>query len=120
LAAAAGRGGDDEAPARELAATAGRLPHLAPIAADVSLAWQAADIAAQHRPRGSDAVYAAVARRLGSTLVTLDREQRERVRAVIPARLPAEAWAETASPATPLAQFDSNRPLWYYVPCRRK
>jgi predicted nucleic acid-binding protein len=37
---------------------------------------------------------AAVALRFGSTLVTLDREQRERVAGVVPSRLPAEALGE--------------------------
>ena len=71
-----------------------RFPHLVLVPLDETLADQAADAAAQHRLRGSDAVYAAVALRFGSTLVTLDREQRERVADVIPARLPAEALAE--------------------------
>jgi predicted nucleic acid-binding protein len=38
----------------------------------------------------------AVALRFGSTLVTLDREQRERVAGVVPSRLPAGALAEWA------------------------
>jgi len=63
---------------------------------DGTLAQQAADVAAQYRLRGSDAVYAAVALRFGSTLVTLDREQRERVADVLNARYPAEALAEAA------------------------
>lgn len=58
---------------------------------DTALAQQAADVAAQHRLRGSDAVYAAVALRFGSTLITLDREQRDRVSSVITARYPDEA-----------------------------
>jgi len=69
------------------------LPHLFLVPLDQTLAGQAADIAAQHRLRSSDAVYAAVALRFGSTLVTLDQEQRERVAAVIPACLPAEVLA---------------------------
>jgi predicted nucleic acid-binding protein len=60
------------------------------------LAQQAVDVAAQHRLRGSDAVYAAVALRFGCTLVTLDREQRERVGQVLTARYPVEVLAETA------------------------
>jgi predicted nucleic acid-binding protein len=94
VAAAISRGRENEALAREFAAALGRLPHLVLIAVDAVLAQQAAEIAAQFRLRGSDAVYAAVALRFGSTLVTLDREQRERVGAVIPARFPAEALAE--------------------------
>ena len=68
-----------------------QLPHLLLIPLDETLAQQAADVAAQHRLRGSDAVHAAVALRFGSTLVTLDREQRECVAPVIPSCLPAEA-----------------------------
>jgi predicted nucleic acid-binding protein len=58
------------------------------------LARQAADIAAQHRLRGSDAVYAAVAQRFGSTMITLDREQHDRVSDAIRALYPGEALAE--------------------------
>ena len=64
------------------------------IALDLTLAQQAADLAAQHRLRGSDAVYAAIALRFGSTLVTLDRQQRARLDEVLAARWPAEALAE--------------------------
>ena len=54
-----------------------RLPNLMLIALDTTLAQQAAEAAAEHRLRGSDAVYAAVALRFGSILVTLDREQHD-------------------------------------------
>lgn len=94
VAAAVGRGRDDANLARRFAAKLRGLPHLVLVPLDEPLALQAADVAAQHRLRGSDAVYAAVALRFGSTLVTLDREQRERVASVIPARLPFEALAE--------------------------
>jgi predicted nucleic acid-binding protein len=94
VAAAVGRGRDDADLARRFAAKLRGLPHLILVPLDEPLALQAADVAAQHRLRGSDAVYAAVALRFGSTLVTLDREQRERVTSVIPARLPSEALAE--------------------------
>ena len=96
VAAAIGRGREDADLAHRFAATLRRLPHLVLIPLDETLAGQAADVAAQYRLRGSDAVYAAVALRFGSTLVTLDREQRERVAEVIPTRLPAEALAERA------------------------
>lgn len=58
---------------------------------DPPLVQEAADIAARHRLRGSDAVYVTVARRFGATLVTLDAEQRERAAAVVPVRWPEEA-----------------------------
>jgi len=95
VAAAVSRGREDEDLAREFAAALSRLPHLVLIPLDMALAQQAADVAARYRLRGSDAVYAAVALRFGSTLVTLDREQRERVTEVLTARYPTEVLAET-------------------------
>lgn len=94
VAAAVGRGRDDADLARCFATRLRKLPHLVLAPLDETLAQQAADVAAQYRLRGSDAVYATVALRFGSTLVTLDREQRDRVADVIPARWPAEALAE--------------------------
>ena len=94
VAAAVGRGRQDADLAREFAVTLSRLPHLVLIPVDATLAQQAADVAARHQLRGSDAVYAAVALRFGSTLVTLDREQRERVADVLLTRYPAEMLAE--------------------------
>ncbi len=94
VAAAVSRGRGDADLARRFAASLRRLPRLILVALDETVADQAADIAARHRLRGSDAVYVAVALRFGSTLVTLDREQRERAASVVPTRLPAEALAE--------------------------
>jgi predicted nucleic acid-binding protein len=96
VAAAISRGREDEALAREFATALTHLPHLVWVPLDSTLARQAADVAAQYRLRGSDAVYAAVALRFGATLITLDGEQRERVEAVLAARTPAEALAEMA------------------------
>ena len=55
---------------------------------DESLAGLAVDIAAQRPLRVSDAVYAAVALRFGTELITLDREQLERLPEVVPVRAP--------------------------------
>lgn len=66
------------------------------LTACVMLAQQATDLAAQHRLRGSDAVYAAVALRFGSTLVTLDKQQSERVAGAVATLWPAEALAQIA------------------------
>ncbi len=94
VAAAIGLGRQDADLAREFATSLSRLPHLVLIPLDTTLAQQAADVAAQYQLRGSDAVYAAVALRFGSTLITLDREQRERVTSVILTLYPAEALTE--------------------------
>lgn len=91
VAATIARGQNDTARARQFASAVGRLPHVVLVPLDAALAQQAVDMAAEHRLRGSDAVYAAVAMRFGATLVTRDREQRERVAAILPTRWPAEA-----------------------------
>jgi predicted nucleic acid-binding protein len=94
LAAAVSRGREDESLARQFAAAVSRLAHLVLVPLDMGLAQQAADVAASYQLRGSDAVYAAVALRFGCTLVTLDREQRERVSGALPACYPVELLAE--------------------------
>jgi predicted nucleic acid-binding protein len=63
---------------------------------DDALAHQAASVAAQYRLPGGDAVYAAVALRFGSTLVTLDREQRNRVGAALTTCYPSEALTQVS------------------------
>jgi len=65
-----------------------RIPSITFVNLDESLAETAAGIAARHRLRGSDAVYAAVAMRFATSLVTLDKEQLERVKKVVPVRRP--------------------------------
>jgi len=67
-----------------------RLPHLVLVALDTATARLAVDAAAQYRLRGSDAVYAAVALRFATTLITLDEEQHQRVNPVLATRFPAE------------------------------
>jgi predicted nucleic acid-binding protein len=62
---------------------------LVPLTAGV--ARQAADLAAAHRLRGADAVYVAVARRYGTTIVSRDDEQRTRGAAVVTCQTPEEA-----------------------------
>jgi predicted nucleic acid-binding protein len=88
--AAIGRGRQDSQLAQQFVAALRRLPHLMFIPLDITLAQHAAEIAGEHRLRGSDAVYAAVAQRFGSTLVTLDQQQRERVGDVLSTLYPAE------------------------------
>jgi predicted nucleic acid-binding protein len=84
----------DAALARDFASALSRLPNLVLVNLDPTLARQAAEAAAQYRLRGSDAVYAAVALRFGSVLVTLDREQRERLDQVLTCRYPTQVLAE--------------------------
>ena len=62
------------------------LISLTPIS--LPLAQRAAEIAADYRLRGCDAVYVAPAEQLGDELVTLDQEQLQRGGAVVTTRPP--------------------------------
>jgi predicted nucleic acid-binding protein len=64
------------------------FPNTTFIDIDETVANLAVDIAANNRLRGSDAIYAAVALRFGTELITLDKEQLERLPKVLPARAP--------------------------------
>ena len=70
------------------------LPNLTLIALDDSQAVAAAELAARHRLRGADAVYAAVAEQHKTTLVTNDRQQLERLSGILPVIAPAQALSE--------------------------
>lgn len=75
--------------------------HIQFIALDMQLAHAAAELAADRFLRGADAVYVAVARRYGCTLVTLDQEQRERSALVVRALTPLDALHELAPERPP-------------------
>ena len=62
-------------------------------ALELSLARRAAEIATEHRLRGADSVYVAVAESFSATLVTWDTEMLQRAPAVVPTTTPAE-WME--------------------------
>lgn len=61
---------------------------------DDALAKTTAYLAADYALRGADAVYVATARHHNTTLVTLDREVRERVDAIVRVLTPEAALAE--------------------------
>ena len=64
------------------------FPNTTFIDVDEGVANLAVDVAANNRLRGSDAVYAAVALRFGTELITLDREQLDRLPEVLSVRSP--------------------------------
>src|SRR5438128_5946013 len=76
IASAVARASDDSAGALQYAYATAALPHLTAVPLTSSLARQAAELSATHRLRGADAVYVAIARRYGTTLVSRDEEQR--------------------------------------------
>ena len=91
IASAVARATGDSAGALEYAMAAAALPHLTLVSLTAAVARQAADLAATQRLRGADAVYVAVARRYGTTLVSLDDEQRAHGSAVVTCQTPEEA-----------------------------
>jgi predicted nucleic acid-binding protein len=91
IAAAVARATDDTTGAFQYASAAAALPHLTLVSLTATVARQAADLAATHRLRGADAIYVAVARRYGTTIVSRDDEQRTRGAAVVGCQTPEEA-----------------------------
>ena len=65
-----------------------KFPKLTLVDLDDNFAVFASEVAANHRLRGSDAVYSAVALRYGTELITLDREQLERLPKVLSVKTP--------------------------------
>jgi len=96
VAAAFGRMRRDAVQAEAFAEAVEQLPNVTVMVVDDLLARLAVALAAQHGLRGADAVYAAVAAHAGCTLVTLDREQLNRLAGAVPTRTPAAALAELA------------------------
>jgi predicted nucleic acid-binding protein len=94
VAATISRATRDSKTARSFANQLRLLPGLVLVPLDEGLAAQAAEIAAEHRLRGSDAVYGAVSLRFGSTLITFDREQHQRLKPIVRSRYPVEAMQE--------------------------
>lgn len=88
VASALGRGLGAEDLARQAVALlrGRRLVELFPVTE--SLAARAAEIASEHKLRGCDSIYVALAKQLQMELVTLDRHQLERGVGVIPTRKP--------------------------------
>jgi predicted nucleic acid-binding protein len=98
LASAVARASDDSAGALQYADATAALPHLTTVALSSAMTRQAAELAATHRLRGADAVYVAVARRYGTTLVSRDEEQRSRASAIITCQTPEEALRSRQAP----------------------
>lgn len=69
------------------------LPMIRWVDLDLELAQRAAQLAATHRVRGADAVYAAVALSHGCDLVSLDHEHLTRLPSVLTTLTPADALA---------------------------
>jgi predicted nucleic acid-binding protein len=88
IAAAIGRGQGKPDLGYAFAIEVSQFPNVTLINVDEPLADTAAEIAAYHSLRGSDAVYVAVATRFATQLVTLDKEQIRRVKKITKVRKP--------------------------------
>lgn len=91
VAAALARGVGDAARARRAVDSLRADLSLEIVPVDEVLAERAALLAAQHRIRGCDALYVALAHRRGDALVTLDRQQQERGAAAVDVEAPGAA-----------------------------
>jgi predicted nucleic acid-binding protein len=88
VASALSRGMGDPTLAHRVAQQLARSEVIKLIQITMPIAKRAAEIAAEHRIRGCDAVYIALADQLSDTLVTLDRQQLERGAALVAVRAP--------------------------------
>ena len=96
VAAAVRRGTGDPELARAAVAALNRMHGHSYVAMDDALARAAAEMAGERGLRGADAVYVALARRLGWALITLDEEQRRRASGLVQTCSPQEVlegWA---------------------------
>lgn len=109
VASAISRSRNDPIQGRVFAATLHNVAHLRFVSLDESLAERAAEIAADYRLRGADAVYVAVAMLQHCTLISLDDEQRTRVASLLTTQTPAEALAVLKSLDQYLATKASRR-----------
>ena len=91
IAAAVARATNDGAGALRYAQATAALAHVTFVSLTPTVARQAAELAVSHRLRGADAVYLAVARRYGTTLVSRIEEQRTLGAAVVICQTPEEA-----------------------------
>ena len=85
---------DDTDRAVALAAALHGLPNQTLVLLDEALADRAIALAAIARLRGADAVYAAVAQQYGTTLITLDRQQLDRLPPLVNTARPADVLSE--------------------------
>ncbi len=88
VASAISRGSNQPVLARRAVRQILTAPVVELIPVTVSLSERAAAIAIECRIHGADALYVALAERNQDTLVTLDRQQRERGAMVVPTRKP--------------------------------
>ncbi len=91
IASAVARASNDSVGALQYASATAALPHLTLVGLTPALARRAAELAVNHRLRGADAVYLAVARRYATSLISRDEEQLARGDSVVRCQTPEQA-----------------------------
>ena len=89
---------DDTERGLTVARAARDLPGQIWVPLDKSLADEAGRLGAARRLRGADAIYAAVAHRYRTTLITWDHQQLERLQSTLPVLTPTEVLADVGNP----------------------
>ncbi len=90
VASAIARGTGSSANTKPLIRSLIEVPNFAFIPIDKELSLQAAELAAEHKLRGADSLYVAVAHQYGCKLVSLDEVQREKSSKLIETLTPKE------------------------------
>jgi len=108
VAAAVARAAGDATGALQYATAIAALPHFTLVSLTPEVARQAADLAAAYRLRGADAVYVAIARRYGTTIVSRDVEQKTRGAAAIACQTPEEALDLSLEPSARTRVYHSE------------
>ena len=99
VAGAMSRTRNDPLQAQAFTASLEQLPNLTVLPLDVELGQRALELAAQHGLRGADTVYAAVAKHVGSTLISRDNEHLIRLNGIITVRTPEAAHRDFTPPS---------------------
>ena len=90
LAAAVARTLQTPADGLQLAQALQGLPGITWVSLDQALALQVSRVGSQHRLRGADAVYATVAQRHNTILVTLDQQHLQRLASLVIVKKPSD------------------------------
>ncbi|NTV62576.1 MAG: type II toxin-antitoxin system VapC family toxin [Oscillochloris sp.] len=101
IAGAISRTRSDSSLGETFAAQVAALPNVTLMPLDDTLAHHARVLAAQHRLRGADAVYAALALAAQTTLISLDREHLTRLVGIVPVLTPAQLVQALTPPPPP-------------------